>query len=110
MYTLVCVALGWVLFAFEDIAKGWAYFKVLLGGAAFCNGDAVYQILSYLPLLAVCAVASTPLGTKLYRRLNDRYGTAVMTAADGFGIVAVAGLAMAYLISGSYNPFLYFRF
>ena len=110
MYTLVCVALGWVLFAFEDIAKGWAYFKVLLGGAAFCNGDAVYQILSYLPLLAVCAVASTPLGTKLYRRLNDRCSAAVMTAADRFGIVAVAGLAMAYLISGSYNPFLYFRF
>ena len=110
MYTLVCVALGWVLFAFEDIAKGWAYFKVLLGGAAFCNGDAVYQILSYLPLLAVCAVASTPLGTKLYRRLNDRCSAAVMTAADGLGIVAVAGLAMAYLISGSYNPFLYFRF
>ena len=110
VYTLVCVALGWVLFAFEDIAKGWAYFKVLLGGAAFCNGNAVYQILSYLPLLAVCAVASTPLGTKLYRRLNDRCSTAVMTAADGLGIVAVAGLAMAYLISGSYNPFLYFRF
>ncbi len=110
LYTLLCVALGWVLFAFEDIAKGWAYFKVMLGGAAFCSGDAVYQILSYLPLLAVCAVASTPLGSKLYRRLNCRCSTAAMTAADGLGIVAVAGLAMAYLISGSYNPFLYFRF
>lgn len=33
-----------------------------------------------------------------------------MATADVTGIVAVVGLAVTYLISGSYNPFLYFRF
>ena len=110
LYTLLCVALGWVLFAFEDIGKGWAFFKTLFGGAAFCNSAALYQLLSYLPLLLLCAVAATPLGTKLYHKLNDKCSTGLMTAADVTGIVAVTGLAVAYLISGSYNPFLYFRF
>ena len=33
-----------------------------------------------------------------------------MTTAEVTGIVAVVCLSVAYLISGSYNPFLYFRF
>ena len=33
-----------------------------------------------------------------------------MATADVTGIVAVVGLAVTHLISGSYNPFLYFRF
>lgn len=33
-----------------------------------------------------------------------------MTAADSCGIVCGMLLSTAYLVSGSYNPFLYFRF
>ena len=110
LYTLLCVALGWVLFAFEDIGKGWALFKVLFGGATFCNSAALYQLLSYLPLLLLCAVAATPLGTKLYHKLSEKCSTGWMATADVTSIVAVVGLSVAYLISGSYNPFLYFRF
>ena len=110
IYALLCVAVGWVLFACEDIGKGWAFFKVLLGGATFCNSATLYQLLSYLPLLLLCAVAATPLGTKLYHKWNGKCSTGLMATADVTGIVAVAGLSVAYLISGSYNPFLYFRF
>ena len=110
LYTLLCVALGWVLFAFEDFGAGFAYLKTMFGGAAFCNSMALYQLLSYLPLLLLCAVAATPLGTKLYHKWNGKCSTGLMASADVTGIVAVAGLSVAYLISGSYNPFLYFRF
>lgn len=110
LYTLLCVALGWVLFAFEDFGAGFAYLKTMFGGAAFCNSLALYQLLSYLPLLLLCAVAATPLGTKLYHKWNGKCSTGLMATADVTGIVAVAGLSVAYLISGSYNPFLYFRF
>ena len=110
LYTLFCVAIGWVLFAFEDINKGRSFFKILFGEATFCNSATLYQLLSYLPLLLLCAAASTPLGTKLYHKLNRKCNERIMAIADVTGIVAVAGLAVAYLISGSYNPFLYFRF
>jgi alginate O-acetyltransferase complex protein AlgI len=61
---------------------------------------------SYLPILCVAAVASTPLGVKLFRKLPER-------AAQVFGAAALlAGLVLctAYLVDGTYNPFLYFRF
>ena len=110
IYALLCVAVGWVLFAFEDFGAGFAYLKTMFGGAAFCNSTALYQLLSYLPLLILCAIAATPIGTRVYHRLNEKCGTGLMATADVTGIVAVVGLAVTYLISGSYNPFLYFRF
>ena len=110
VYTLLCVAVSWVLFSFEDIGRGWAFFKVMLGGAELCSSAAVYQLLSYLPLLIVCAIAATPLGSRIYRRLSEKCSAGLMTAADLGGMAAVSALAVAFLISGSYNPFLYFRF
>ncbi len=110
IYTLLCVAVGWVLFAFEDISQCMTFFKAMFGGAAFCNSAILYQLLSYLPLLALCAVAATPIGTKLYHKLNEKCGARLMATADVTGIVVIIGLAVAFLISGSYNPFLYFRF
>ena len=110
LYTLLCVAVGWVLFAFEDIRQGWTFFKAMFGGAAFCSSTAIYQLLSYGPLLLLCAVAATPLGTKLYHKLNAKCSAGLMATADMIGLAAVTGLAVAFLISGSYNPFLYFRF
>ena len=110
LYTLFCVAVGWVLFAFEDFGAGFAYLKTMFGGAVFCNTASIYRLLSYLPLLLLCAVAATPAGAKLYHKLEQKCGSGLMTAADTAGIVAMAGISAAYLISGSYNPFLYFRF
>ena len=103
LYTLLCVAVSWVLFGFENIGAGWTYLKAMFGGAALCNSQAVYQAQSYLPLLLLCAVAATPLGTKLYHRLNEKCGAGLMTAADMTGMAAVMGLAVAFLISGSYT-------
>ena len=110
-YTVFCILLSWVLFSFEDMAKGAAYFKAMFGfGAGLCNSTALYEQASYLPLLGICAIAATPLAARLYRKLNEKCASAVMTLADASGIACGMLLSTAYLISGSYNPFLYFRF
>ena len=111
LWTGFCVLVGWLLFAFEDIGHGIAYLGTMFGiGASLDGSMALYQLTSYLPLLAVCAVAATPLGSKLYKKINEKWRTGVLAAADAAGISCIAFLCIAYLISGSYNPFLYFRF
>lgn len=111
VYTVFCILISWVLFSFEDMAKGAAYFKAMFGfGAGLCNSTALYELASYLPLLGICAVAATPLAARLYRKMNEKCASAVMTLADASGIACGMLLSTAYLISGSYNPFLYFRF
>ncbi len=111
VYTLLAVTLGWTLFAFDRIGDGLAFLKVLFGGGAGLIGtEALYQLTANLPLLLVCAVAATPLAKRLYARMNERCGPGLLLTADAARIAGLAALSVSWLISGSYNPFLYFRF
>ena len=66
----------------------------------------VYYLTSYLPILVIAAVASTPVGVNLFRKLPEK-GRQVCGV-----VLTLAGLLVctAYLVDGTYNPFLYFRF
>ena len=111
IYTILTVLIGWVLFAFDDFSAGWAYLKVMFGGGAgFVNNTALYQLLSYLPLMLICLVASTPLMKKVYEKMQQKLGEGMLLTADVGRVLVLFVLSLAYLISGSYNPFLYFRF
>ena len=54
----------------------------------------------------IAAVASTPLGASVYRRLGTRGQQAVCTVLIAGGLIACT----AYLVDGTYNPFLYSNF
>ncbi len=108
IYTLFLVLISWTIFAIEDFSHLGGYLKTMfgLGGAPLTNGAFGYYLRSYLPILVVAGLASTPLGVKLYRKLPQ-------WAAKVLGLLLIlAGLMLctAYLVDGTYNPFLYFRF
>lgn len=108
VYTLFLVLISWAIFAIEDFTQLGGYLKVMfgLGGVPLTNGAFGYYLRSYLPILVVAGLASTPLGVKLYQKLPQ-------WAAKVLGLLFIlAGLMLctAYLVDGTYNPFLYFRF
>ena len=111
VYTLFAVLLGWVLFAFDDLGAGMKYLGAMFGaGAGFVNDGALYYLLSYLPLILFCALASTPLFAFLYKKFKEKLGEGPTLALDTLRVASFTLLSMAYLVSGTYNPFLYFRF
>ncbi|MGN0678457.1 MAG: MBOAT family O-acyltransferase, partial [Oscillospiraceae bacterium] len=111
IYTTLTVLLSWVLFAFDDLGRGFEFLKVMFGGGAgLVSNGTMYQLLSYLPLILICIIASTPLAKLLYTKLSNKANDGVMLTADVARIVGISVLSVAFLISGSYNPFLYFRF
>ena len=61
-------------------------------------------------MLLIYALAATPLSKRFYEKLNVRLGQRALTVVDCCGLLCVLIASMAYLVSGSYNPFLYFRF
>lgn len=109
IYAMLIVLTGWTLFAFDDINKGWRFLKSMFGGADFVDNNALYLLLSNLPLLLICAAACVPFFGSVFKKLTEKFRRAG-TAAEIIGITGVMALSAAYLISGSYNPFLYFRF
>ena len=108
VYTLFFVLVSWAIFGLEDFTQMTAYLRVMFGlaGAPLIDGALGYYLTSYLPILCAAAVASTPLAAGAFRRLPALPARAVET------VLIVAGLAVctAYLVDGTYNPFLYFRF
>ena len=117
LYTMVLVLFSWVIFAFEDTKAMVVYLKAMigLGGAGIYNTDTLYLMTSYGVLLLILILGCTSypkqLALKLQKRLEKRTSGQVCSAA--LNVLFVCGvflLSLAYLVSASYNPFLYFRF
>ena len=108
VYTLFLVMVSWAIFAIEDLGHLASYLKVMfgLGGVPLADGTFGYYLTSFLPVLCVAAVASTPLGRAIYRSMGTRAQQAVCTVLVAAGLL----VCTAYLVAGTYNPFLYFNF
>jgi D-alanyl-lipoteichoic acid acyltransferase DltB (MBOAT superfamily) len=116
IYTLVLVILSWVIFRAPDMQAAAGYIAALFGaygGDAYRLG-AVYYIREYLPEFAACVLASLPVRDLLRKRL-ERGGARGLSGALlvwGPKLSAALLFAAAYmkLVSGSFNPFIYFKF
>ncbi|MBR6738962.1 MAG: MBOAT family protein [Oscillospiraceae bacterium] len=107
IYGLTLILLGWVIFAVEDMSALGGYFGAMFGGSSMLVDNAArYYLMNYLPVLGIAALAATPLGAKLWAKLDARVRAVALPLAMLAGLV----LATAYLVDGTYNPFLYFRF
>ena len=97
--------ISWAIFALEDFSRLGQYLAAMLGfaGLPLFNSLTGYYLRSYLPILLIAALASTPLGLTHWRRVESR---ALRLTALVLGLVACT----AYVVAGTYNPFLYFRF
>ena len=104
VYTIVLVLIGWVFFASKDFAAAGRYLAVLFTPVA---GTAHLWLPGWLPLGIVGAVAATPLGARLWSRWKARRAA---EAAAAVLCAAALLLSTASLVSGGYNPFIYFNF
>ena len=109
LYAVFLVTLGWTLFAFPDLSRAFVWCRAMFSGVLWDTGS-LYLLVTYGPMLLLCALAAAPLGKGLYDRVNARLGQRALTLADCGGLLCLLVLSAAYLVSGSYNPFLYFRF
>ncbi|MBR4955457.1 MAG: MBOAT family protein, partial [Clostridia bacterium] len=107
VYGLFLVLIGWTIFAIEDMTLLGGYLKAMFGfGAGLLDSRFLYNLVNYLPLLIIAAVASTPLAKTLWGKLNTKIKQIALPVLIIVGMV----LCTAYLVDGTYNPFLYFRF
>lgn len=115
-YLLVIILFGWVLFVFDDLHKGIAYIKVMVGATTnkLYDMQALYFLYTHGVLLVIAVIASTPLLKHLKGKIELEFPAsfqrkAVELLSIGCLIILLV-VSTAYLVNGSYNPFLYFRF
>lgn len=108
IYTMFFVIMGWVLFYFVDMGELWDFVVSMFSFSGPVIGEAAMSTtISFLPLIVISAIASTPLMINLYRKITC---TPVKIAVDTIFCLAIIVLSTASLVNQSYNPFLYFRF
>lgn len=97
-YTLILLAFGWVLFAFEDLSLVATYSNWLINPMATTvfNVQTAYYLAHYGVLFVSAIVLATPLRRKIPISLPL--------------LLVLLLLVSAYLVDASFNPFLYFRF
>lgn len=105
-YTLVVVFVGWGIFAMDDLSVCGQYLSACFGGASLWSSADGYTLRSYAVTFLVLILASTTLGRRFFQRLPQRAERIVTPVL----MLASLLVCTAYLVDGSYNPFLYFRF
>lgn len=106
LYTLLVVLFGWGIFAIDNLNTMSGYFAVCFGGGTLWNAMDGYTLRSYAVILVVLAVASTEFGLHIWQNLSEKSRSLLRPVLMMLGLV----VCTAYLVDGSYNPFLYFRF
>ena len=112
-YTMLFVIIGFVVFDAESVGSAFSALRSMFGfgGVPFVSAQAVYTLKSFAVVIIAAIVGATPLLRNLSVRLGrTKAGAAVLTVAEPIGIVLLLTVCTAYLVDGSFNPFLYFRF
>ncbi len=111
LYALLVIALGWVLFRAPDAGHAGMMMKAMAGlGAVRQPGFGQYAPASVLTALAVGSAVSVP-WTTLHARLPTTEAVGILSGVTTAGLlVMLLILSAASLATGTYNPFIYFRF
>ena len=109
-YVLLVVCISFVIFNADNMAQALQDIGGMFGfaGVPLVSAQAVYYLRSYGVLLILGILGSTPLVRTAALRCVEKWPKASV-------LMPVAALALllictAYLVDGSFNPFLYFRF
>lgn len=113
VYFAIITVCGFMLFHTEDLSLLPARLGELIGmgTTGFTDTVSTFYVTSYLPTVIIAIIGATPLVKKLgeYIRTRAKLANAVLIGTQ-ICAYAMLVLSTAYLIDGSYNPFLYFRF
>ena len=113
VYTLFFVTLGFVLFDADSAAQALSRIGAMLGagGLPLFSAQAVYYLKSYGPLLLFGILCATPLPKKALSALREKRGAkSVLDVLEPIALLVPLLIGTAFLVDGSFNPFLYFRF
>ena len=111
IYSIVLVVIGWVLFFSSSFGQAADYIRVMFGAGAhgFADRESMYLLTSNLILWLILIFGSTPLVHFRYEHMlrSKKWNTTIINSVV---YAALFIICIAYLVTETYNPFLYFRF
>lgn len=113
VYVLFLVLISFLMFDSASLKEGFNSIISLFGAEnlPLISTEFLYYASSYAVVLIIGILGATPLPKFIYNKLSDlKVGSAVLSVVEPLCVVMLLVLCTAFLIDGSFNPFLYFRF
>lgn len=113
IYVLLLVVVSFVLFDANSVGEAAAAIGGLFGAAGVSAVDPIslYYLRSFAVVFLIGIVGATPLPKRAVERLGStRAGAMAVDVLEPLVLVSVLAVSTGYLVDGSFNPFLYFRF
>ena len=113
VYTLLLVTLSFVLFNADSVSEAVSQLGAMFGagGLPLVSTEGVYYLKSYAGTFLFATIGATPLVSNAISRFGKtRFGAQALTVLQPLVMLALLAACTAFLVDGSFNPFLYFRF
>lgn len=112
IYAGAVILVGWVFFFSPSLGYALRYLWAMIGGGSgIADAQGAFLLFTHWLLFVIAAVGSTAYGRKLLN--NAVRFSANRTVRMTVGAVLYIGiffLSVAFLVTDTFNPFLYFRF
>ncbi|MGN0316252.1 MAG: MBOAT family O-acyltransferase [Fusicatenibacter sp.] len=113
VYVLLIVSLSFVLFQSADLSEAYTHFRCMFGAGKLpmVSAEFWYYLRNYAMLLILAVIGATPFPSRLMHQIRcTKKGEAILNLAEPVVLLLLFLLATAYLVDGTFHPFLYFRF
>ena len=113
LYVLFVVMISFIIFNSDDIISAFHNISGLFGGGGevFINDVCLYYLNSYGLILLMACFGATPICKNLVEKISkNKTGKKIINILEPVYLGVLLLIVTTYLIDGSYNPFLYFRF
>lgn len=113
IYTFVLVLIGWVFFFSPSLGAARDYLGVMFGAgaSAWIDRQGFYFLLTHWLLFLLCVIGSSLRGMNILRLLTGSYESRrIRQIAACVVYIGMFLVSLAFLVTESFHPFLYFRF
>lgn len=113
VYVMVTVMISFVLFSADGLAgvRNDLGSMIGIGGIVLWTGETGFYLGSYLVLLAIAMIGATSIPKNVLKKLQEnKTANLALSVLEPVFYVVIALVVTAYLVDGSFSPFLYFRF
>ncbi len=113
IYTIVAVGISFVIFNAADMKEAFSYIGGMFGAGnvPVASTEFFYYLKSFAVTLVIGIIGATPVVKRCAEKIfeNNKVSKYIWVLEPA-GLVALLVIMTAYLVDGSFNPFLYFRF
>lgn len=106
IYLLFFVVISFVIFNAASMNEAFVYIGSMfgMGNVPLGSAETLYYLRSYIVVFVIAIIGATPVPKML---MNKAKFTKYL---EPVGLVLLLAVCTAYIVDGSFNPFLYFRF